>query len=136
MHCSRIHLGQHPVFLICLVLVMPPATGRVGRMSPSDTGGLCQIFVMHKSEKLFGCCYRNSPPLVHCNQQLLSCSVMETSERGLVWNHRGVGKTVGSSWALGHSLKWGRGAKQKGTEEVPASSACSAVEVLGAESGS
>lgn len=73
--------------------------------------------VIHKSEKLFGCCYRNSPPLVHCNQQLLCCSVMEMSERGSVWNHRNVGKTVGW-WALGHSLEW-ECAERPNRKQVP-----------------
>lgn len=84
MHCCKIHLGQHPMFLMCLMLVMLLAIGRGAKIKPTDefTDVLCQVLVIHMSDKLFGCCYRNSPPCCIANSSYcagLSCLEMNES---------------------------------------------------------
>lgn len=63
---------------MCLMLAMILAIGRVGKIRPTDkfTDVSCQVFVMGMSDKLFGCCYWNSPPMYIANSSYcagLSC---------------------------------------------------------------
>lgn len=83
MPCCKTHLGQHHM---CLMLVMLLAIGRGGKIRPTDkfTDVLCQVFVMRMSDKLFGCCYRNSPPMCIANRSYcVGLSCLEINESSM-----------------------------------------------------